>query len=394
MAVPESGSVAPPRGTSESRTARPADATGYGGAAEGGGSVARVTLQTIADRVGVSRMTVSNAFSRPDQLSPTLRARIMAAAQDLGYVGPDPSARALAKGTTGAVGFLLSESLGFAFNDQVSTQLLGAIAEGLKPTGLALTLLSASGTGDIVPARDVAMDGVLVYSCDPETPAVDWLQRRRLPMVFIDQDVVDDVPSVNVADRAGARAAAQLLIDLGHRRIGLALSGIRGPHGLIDDLDAVAEQMISGFASRERLAGWTEALGAAGLEPMAVRQLDDSIERTREAARLLLDRADPPTAVLCFSDVLAFGFIRTANDLGMRVPEDLSVVGFDDHPLAGTFRPTLTTVRQNVPEKGRVAAEALTAALGRSADGGSGEVPHVLLPTELVVRDSVAPPRA
>jgi len=158
----------------------------------------------------------------------------------------------------------------------------------------------------------------------------------------------------------------------------------------LDDLDTASDQLIVGFASRERLAGWMDALSVAGLEPLMVRQLDDSIEHTDEAARLLLDRDDPPTAVLCFSDVLAFGFIRTANDLGMRVPEDLSMVGFDDHPLAGTFRPTLTTVRQDVLKKGRVAAEALTAALRRSPS--AGEAPHVLLPTELVVRDSVAPP--
>ncbi len=352
--------------------------------------MARVTLQTIADQVGVSRMTVSNAFSRPNQLSPTLRERILAAAQELGYVGPDPSARALAKGTTGAVGFLLTESLGFAFTDQVSTQLLGAIAEELKPTGLALTLLSALGTGDIVPARDVAMDGVLVYSCDPQAPAVGWLRRRRLPMVFIDQDPVDEIPSVNVADRAGARASAQHLIDLGHRRIGFAMSGLRGPLGLIGNIEVVADQLVSGYASRERLAGWMEALNGAGLEsPLVVRQLDDAVEHTSGAARLLLDRDDRPTAVLCFSDAIAFGVIRAANDLGLRVPEDLSVIGFDDHPLAGTFRPALTTVRQDVRAKGRAAAEALAAALGR---GPAGPVPHVVLPTELVVRDSTAPP--
>jgi DNA-binding LacI/PurR family transcriptional regulator len=353
--------------------------------------MARVTLQTIADQLGVSRMTVSNAFSRPNQLSPTLRERILATAQELGYVGPDPSARALARGSTGAVGFLLTESLGFAFTDQVSTQLLGAIAEELKPTGLALTLLSGFDTGDIVQARDVAMDGVLVYSCDPGTSAVDWLQRRRLPMVFIDQDPLDDIPSVNVADRDGARAAAQHLIDLGHRKIGLALAGVRGPQGLIADLDEVASAKVSGYASRERLAGWMEAFDAAGVDPLVVRQLDDTMEHAQTAARLLLDRDDPPTAVLCFSDVIAFGIIRTANDLGLRVPQDLSVVGFDDHPLAGTFRPTLTTVRQDVPKKGQVAAELLTAALRRVSS--SAPAPHVLLPTELIVRDSTAAPR-
>lgn len=96
-------------------------------------------------------------------------------------MGPDPAARALARGTTGAVGVLLTESLRDAFNDEVATTFLGAIAEELTPTGLGLTLLTATARDDVVPARDVAMDGAMVYSCDPSSSAVDWLIRRRLP---------------------------------------------------------------------------------------------------------------------------------------------------------------------------------------------------------------------
>ena len=348
--------------------------------------MARVTLQTIADQVGVSRMTVSNAFSRPSQLSPTLRERILNAAQELGYVGPDPAARALAKGTTGAVGIVLTDSLGYAFTDLVATQLLGAIAEELGPTGLALTLLTSSGTDQIIPARDVAMDGALVYSCDPASPAVGWLRQRHLPIVFIDQEPIDGIPSINVADREGARAAAQHLIDLGHQRIGLVLSGHHEPFGLIAD----ATELIDGYPSRQRLLGWLDALESAGVTPLIVRQPDGGMEETRVVARLLLDRDQPPTAVLCFSDVIALGVIQTAADLGLRVPDDLSVVGFDDNPLATQIRPALTTVRQDVQAKGRAAAAALAAALGRSP--ASAGAPHLLLPAELVIRDSTAPP--
>jgi DNA-binding LacI/PurR family transcriptional regulator len=131
--------------------------------------MARVTLQTIADRVGVSRMTVSNAFSRPDQLSADMRRTILAAAADLGYVGPDPSARALARGTTGAVGVLLTNVLGEALTDEIAMTFLASIADELAPTGRAMTLLSATPSSTIVPARDVAMDGALVYSCDPDS---------------------------------------------------------------------------------------------------------------------------------------------------------------------------------------------------------------------------------
>src|SRR3954470_5955973 len=169
--------------------------------------MARVTLQTIADTVGVSRMTVSNAFSRPDQLSAELRERILAAADELGYVGPDPAARALARGTSGAVGILLTESVTYAFTDEVATGFLGAIADELAPTGVALTLLATTSSDDVVPARDVPLDGAVVYSCDIASPALAWLMRRDLPLVFIDQARAPGIASVNVDDRLGASAA-------------------------------------------------------------------------------------------------------------------------------------------------------------------------------------------
>lgn len=348
--------------------------------------MARVTLQTVADRVGVSRMTVSNAFSRPDQLSSTLRRRILAAAADLGYVGPDPAARALARGATGAVGILLTDSLRFAFTDEVATSFLGAIAEELAPTGLALTLLTTStGQDGVVPARDLAMDGALVYSCDTGSAALDWLIRRRLPLVFVDQAPAPGIPSVNVEDRLGARAAAQHVVDLGHRRVGILTAAADGPYGLVADPHAGR----AGYAPRQRMLGWLDVLDGAGIEPAVVRQLPHS-DRVDDSARLLLTTGDRPTAVLCFSDAIAYRVVRVAEDLGFRLPADLSVVGFDDNPLAARMRPALTTVRQDVTAKGRAAAAALTAAIERDRAGVTSRARHVRLPTELVVRDSTA----
>ncbi|WP_255657982.1 LacI family DNA-binding transcriptional regulator [Actinoplanes sp. L3-i22] len=346
-----------------------------------------MTLQTIADRVGVSRMTVSNAFSRPDQLSPTLRKRILDAAQDLGYAGPDPTARALAKGTTGAIGILLTDSLRYAFTDLVAGGFLGAIADELAPTGLAITLLTSAGSGDLIPARDVAMDGALVYSCDPTSPAVDWLRRRKLPMVFVDQAPVDGYACVNVADRTGAQDTARHLLELGHRRIAYALAGAHGPHGLITDPAALTE----GWASVQRRLGWDDVLHAAGLAPLVIREPFEQVDAIRADTRELLSRPDRPTAVLCFSDVTAAGVHQAAGDLGLRIPADLSIAGFDDGPIATQLRPALTTVRQDVEAKGRAAAGALTAALQSARDGRPWPTPRTLLPATLVVRDSTGP---
>lgn len=345
----------------------------------------KVTLQTVADAVGVSRMTVSNAFSRPDQLSAELRERILEAARELGYAGPDPSARALARGSTGAVGVVLTDSLEYPFTDEVAMSFLGAIARELEPTGLALTLLSGAETEDRVPARDVAMDGALVYSCDPSSAAVEWLGKRGLPMVFVDQAPAKGIPSVNVDDRGGARAAAQHLVDLGHRRIGLVLSVPAGPYGVVDDpLDGPL-----GHPVRQRLLGWLDVLAAEGITPRAARIPMSDPDSCVDAAQALLRLDDRPTAILCFSDVIAATVVQVAQDLGLQVPADVSVVGFDDSPVAARVRPALTTVRQDFPEKGRAAAAALTAALSGSAPKRAR---HTVLPTTLVVRESTAPP--
>ncbi|MEP6660634.1 MAG: LacI family DNA-binding transcriptional regulator [Acidimicrobiales bacterium] len=349
--------------------------------------MARVTLQTVADRVGVSRMTVSNAFSRPDQLSTELRTRILAAARALGYSGPDPAGRALARGTTGAIGVLLTDSLRYAFTDEIATGFLGAVVDELASTGLALTLLTTNEHGDAIPARDVAIDGALVYSCQTQSPAREWLVRRKLPLVFVDQDPVPGIASVNVDDRAGARAAAAHLIDLGHRRIGIVTRTVVGTPPADSDLTSATLP----HPQRQRMLGWLDALQGAGISPVVTDVAKhDSIE-AEEATVELLSRPVRPTALLCFSDVFAIGAVNAARRLGLDVPGDLSVVGFDDSPVARRSSPALTTVRQDVESKGRLAAEALKGSMERARSGTSGKVRHHVLPTELIVRASTAP---
>ncbi|GAB6984355.1 LacI family DNA-binding transcriptional regulator [Nocardioides pyridinolyticus] len=334
----------------------------------------KVTLQSIADRVGVSRMTVSNAFSRPDQLSAELRAKILAAADELGYVGPDPAARALARGRTGSVGMVLNDRLSDAFEDAIAAEFFASVADSLADNGLALTLLTPS-RDDYVPSRDVAMDAALLYICEPDSVDLAWLDRRGLPQVAIDQTKREGVPGLNVDDRGGARAAAQHVVDLGHTQVGiLTLAGNAGG-------------LSPSFPAAQRMLGWCDVLDAAGIEPQVAMTPYRPATAAEEAARTLLAGPDRPTAVLCFSDAFADGVIRAADQLGLAVPGDVSVVGFDDSSLAALSRPPLTTVGQDVVEKGRRAVETLLAQM-------RGEGPDdVLLPTRLVVRESTAPPR-
>ncbi|WP_255491738.1 MULTISPECIES: LacI family DNA-binding transcriptional regulator [unclassified Actinotalea] len=350
-----------------------------------------MTLQTVADLVGVSRMTVSNAFSRPDQLSAELRARILAAADDLGYVGPDPAGRALARGTTGAVGVLLTESVSAAFEDDAATGFFGALADELAPTGMAVALLPSETSAATIPARDVPIDGALVYSCAGDTPALHWLQKRKLPLVFVDQAPVGGADAVLLDDRGGARQGAEHVLGLGHRRVGLLTMGRWDePSGLCDPA-SIASGGAANYVAAERVAGWLEALEPAGAHVMAVQMHRNDDADAYAGATLLLEGDDRPTAVLCFSDVMAAGVLRAARDLGLRVPEDVSVVGFDDAPLATRTRPSLTTLRQDVTAKGRLAAQVLTGAIARARNGGGGEPRRELLVPELVVRRSTGP---
>lgn len=340
--------------------------------------MARVTLQSIADRVGVSRMTVSNAFSRPDQLSAGLRERILSAAEELGYSGPDPAARALARGRTGSVGLLLTDRFSTVIADALAGEFIARVSDELADHGLALTLLAPTETDGVV-SGEVAMDGLIVYICGSPLRQLEWARRRGLPMVTVDQRPLDGLPSVNVDDRLGARLAAQLVADLGHRRVGLFTLPVEH-----------AEERNAGLVpAYDRMAGWREVLDPLGAELSVARGVYLASEPSYAAARELLDRPDRPTAVLCVSDAFALEVLRAASDLGLRVPEDLSVVGYDDSRVAALTRPPLTTVRQDVAVKARLAVAALVRTI-EDRDGGAPE--RELLPAELVVRASTAPP--
>ncbi len=345
-----------------------------------------MTMKTVADRVGVSAMTVSNAYSRPDQLSAALRRRILDAAAELGYVGPDPAARTLARGSTGTVGILITQSLRYAFTDEFSAVFLSAIAEELARGGLALTILppdsaeTSDGKGTVVPTRDVAMDAAIVYSCRIRAEGLGWLRRRGLPLVQVDQPADPAVTSINVDDRGGALAAAQHLVDLGHRKVALLV---------VDDGDQSGDE---GSHQDRRLLGWRDALGPAGIEPVVVSCAVSAEDPAFAAVADLLAGPDRPTGLLCFSDAMAAGALRAARAAGLDVPGELSIVGFDDSPLALRTDPPLTTVRQDAVEKGRAAAAALIEALEGRRLGREAEIVHVVLPTELVVRGSTGPP--
>ncbi len=354
-----------------------------------GEGLGRVTLQTVADAVGVSRMTVSNAFSRPDQLSPALRERILASAAELGYSGPDPAARALARGSAGAVGVVMTHSLGEAFLDPVAAAFFGAVAEELAPTGLAVSLIPASSAGGKLAARDLAIDAALVYACDGAYEAVEWLHRRKLPIISVDREPEPGDRAIRLDERQGGRLAVQHLIDLGHTDIAVfTINPSVAGHAWAADPGAE----LANHVANERRRGVVEALDAVGLRPRVFHVKDNYDRFVTAGAEALVHDPARPGAVVCFSDVMAAALVAAAQRAGLEVPGDLSVVGYDDSRIASAMTPQLTTVKQDFVAKGQAAARALIAALEASRSGVADAVPteDVVIPVSLVVRDSTA----
>ncbi len=358
-----------------------------------------VTLQRLADELGVSAKTVSNAYSRPDQLSTALRERVLAAADRLGYAGPDPLAAGLRRGSVGALGVVYENSLSYAFDDPTSVVLLAGLSAVAEQAERGLLLVPGSATPEraVAAVQAAIVDGLVASSLADDDPVLLAALSRGLPLVVVDQPEPDQLrdrrghqpPWVGIDDRAGAAAVAGHLVGLGHRRLAVVSFALsrEQPRHLADQQ---AQDTATLAVTRRRLAGYRDAVTRAGVDWAAVpvhAGTDSTVAEGVAGAQVVL-AADPrPTAVICTSDRLADGVLRVAAELGLDVPGDLSVVGFDDNETAA--RLGLTTVSQPSRRKGEVAAAALLDLL-------AGRRPPAvqLLPCELVVRTSTAPPRS
>ena len=259
-------------------------------------------------------------------------------------------------------------------------EIFEGVAEAVYEHGLRLVLLPTQHEH----AREVSLldrlmqgatDGAVVILPEETTEELEQALSDRYPFVVVDPllPLGDRIPTVSVAHRSGADQAMRHLLTLGHRRI----AAITGPPGWL--------------ATEERRAAYRATLAGAGirLEPAFEVASDFQIGPAALAAATLLDLPEPPTAIFAFNDSIAFGALRAARDRGLRVPEDLSVVGFDDIEPATFVTPALTTVRAPLAEMGRTAVNVLVRLLERRAS----ETPHIELGTRLVVRESTAPPR-
>jgi DNA-binding LacI/PurR family transcriptional regulator len=337
----------------------------------------RATLQTIADAVGVSRATVSNAYNHPERLGEELRERVLAAARQLDYPGPDPAARRLRQQRAGAVGLVFTEALSYAFSDPAAVAFLQGLAGRCEERRAPLLLLplAASGEAAHTAVREAVVDALCVYSIPDGHPAMAAALERRLPLVVVDEPRIEGVTYVGIDDREATRRLGEHVAALGHRRAAIVVPSLVPDRreGFVD------EQRLARAAyhvDRQRLAGFRDALDID-----LIYECDNRPDAGARAASALLQHDPRPTAILCTTDGLALGALRGAPERGLEVPADVSITGFDDVPQAE--QAGLTTVRQPLGEKGAVAGDLL---LGERGEG------ELILPAEPVLRASTAAP--
>jgi DNA-binding LacI/PurR family transcriptional regulator len=348
-------------------------------------SPARPTLAVVAARAGVSPSTASLAFAGSSRVAPATRDRVLAAAAELGYGGPDPIAASLRRGRSGVVGAFVGERLLYAFRDPVAVQLMDGITEVLGGHGVGLLLLA--GDAGRPPADQLArlpLDAAIFATCGLEDdPALELLRARGVPLVAVEGPVVDGVVLIDIDDRRGTAEIAAHLRELGHRRVAAVAMPLRldGTRGLVD---AARRARVHYRDVRNRMHGVEDVFGPVPI----VETASNAVAEGETAGRALLDVPPErrPTAVVAQSDVLAAGVLQAAAALGLRVPEDVSVAGFDgaDLPWLGAVR--LTTVVQPSDAKGRAAA---AAAMDLVAGGRPDDV---VLPVELRVGTTSGPP--
>ena len=326
------------------------------------------TIKQVAQRAGVSMSTVSHVLNNTHYVSPELTERVLAAVDALDYQ-LNPIARSLAGGRTKVIGLLAPEMF-VSYGGMITR----GIDEELANAGYEMMLYTTHNKQDKETsfvntlARGLTEGLLLLIPNDPSAYLAP-LRQQKYPYVVIDQQGFDNFSSTVVTTNwRGAYEATQYLIELGHERI-----------GFIAGRDVIS-------SSRERLAGYQAALDAAGIafDPALVGRGEFLRAVAYKATEILLDLRDPPTAIFAANDVSAFGVVDAVRNRDLKIPHDISIIGFDDIPEAAAMRPALTTVRQPLVEMGRAATQLLLEYI----ENPDLHMRQVILETELIIRES------
>ncbi|MCE9682534.1 LacI family DNA-binding transcriptional regulator [Halomonas alkalisoli] len=343
----------------------------------------RITLKDLSRELGVSTATVSNAFNRPDQLSPALRERILGEAKRIGYRGPDAKARSLRTGRSRIIAVILAESLTYSINDAVASELLSGVAEVLDAHGHTLLLLSGRQHASQAPGSASMADGFIAYGLMPPSLMASADLPAHRPLVAIDFSP-EGYPTVHIDNEPSSYAIARHALRKPTRRPAIvSLRLTESPcNGRIGEAHTLLPPEHS--ITRSRLAGFHQALEEQGFTASDVpiwNIEENTFEVCSPVIAEILDLPDSerPDLLMCMSDRIALTALTQAEQRGLRVPEDLRLIGFDGIAEGQYRAPRLTTVRQGSTEKGRIAARMIL---------GLTKLQDTLLPTELLIGDT------
>jgi DNA-binding LacI/PurR family transcriptional regulator len=349
--------------------------------AEASESREKPNLAAVAALAGVSPSTASLAFSGAGPVAEATRARVFAAAETLNYGGPDPRAQSLRRGRSGIIGVVMEERVRDAFRDPMNIAMLDGLADETGANGAGLLLLTETGD-DRLGIASAPMDAVVLIGCSTRLiESVALLRQRGMPIVAVEAPHMDGVVAIDLRNREASATLAQHLLALGHRRVAVVTLALEQSHTagpLMPDwrtraTSEVGIQRLLGVGEvYERFDGWVAPTS--------------SIEAGIQAGLALFDGPDQPTAVIAQSDLLAIGVIRAAEQLGLAVPGNVSVVGFDGARIDSGY--DLTTMVQPAVEKGRAAGRAVNDMLaGREPES-------VTFTTAFHIGNTTAPPPA
>ncbi|HET9852491.1 MAG TPA: LacI family DNA-binding transcriptional regulator [Candidatus Limnocylindrales bacterium] len=386
----------------------------------------RPRIADVAREAGVSKTAVSFAFNSPERLSAETAGRIREVAGALGY-RPNPVARMLTQRQTMTLGVLTPQALAVIFSNPFFALFSEGVAHAAEDLGYELHFISPLHGSLALAVGRSTVDGVVAIGLSADHPEVEQIRGAGVPMVLVDSDDLPEHSSVVVDDEAGARTAAEHLLELGHREV--VVMAVEGPeqsreddNGTRDSTKAAASRTASvprrpGYAdsrgnadfrgsadfpgtaelaghaegvTARRLRGYRAAFTAAGADIPADRVVAGraSIDGGASAFHRAWALGLRPTAVLAMSDAMAIGVMSAARELGLRIPDDLSVVGFDDIDLAAHVDPPLTTVHQPIRQKG---ADAVRLLLAEVEQREANRPEHLRLDTRLMVRGSTGP---
>lgn len=340
----------------------------------------KLNVKQVAEQLGVSTASVSNAYNRPDQLSKKLRQRILRESAELGFYGPNLAARSLRRGETGVIGVVLADSISYSFSDPVANQLMQGISEVLVTNNKQMLLLSSEVTASGQNGTESLSDGFIICGT-LKGNGFEHVKRTGKPFVLVDSNCSEN-GSVNIDNELGAYNVANYVLSKNVNNH-VAILGLR----LIDSMRICRLmqgdlQVPNSEISRVRLAGYLRAAGVNKvLIPMEkIWNIPVNSPKIAEiAVREALTSIPLPNVLLCMSDVIALTALHVAKELNINIPNQIQITGFDDIPEASRSTPPLTTVSQQSVEKGRLAANMLL-------DGNTHD--KVILESRLILRQT------